>query len=526
MHPANLYCQQEPDFAALAELHPPLAPYVSVHPATSRGSIDFTSWHATQQLTAALLAVDFGIHWSLPEGQLVPPVPNRANYVHWLHDLLQLSAPPGPQVHGLDVGCGANFIYCLLGAALYGWRMTGVDVTQVALQGAAAICEANPRLAPLLEVRQSRCSVGRLPQQLQQPPKQQHDGDDRSQQGGAASAVAGPLLGAMADTSESFAFCMCNPPFFGSISEANQNPNTACGGTAEEMVVEGGELAFVRAMIADSRVLRGRVHWYSSMCGKKATLKVLRQDLHGAGVTALRTTELVQGKTSRWAIAWSFAASPNTANKPLPRRNMPQQQHQHQQHKRAASSAAGATKLSFRVSAPAEDGRKLLQALGALLTAVGQAQGVQVDMGAWKVTCHLPAVLGQQQQQQQGQQQQQQGQQQEQAGMQQHGVTGSSEHEPALKRARSGAGEAACGGQAPAGVSSAANSSARTAAGGYLAVEVSVFQQQRGSFDVAVAGKGPRVGQQQLAGAALLRMSEAVREDLTLMWPVGPLQLL
>jgi 23S rRNA (adenine1618-N6)-methyltransferase len=95
MHPANLYCQQEPDFAALAELHPPLAPYVSVHPVTGRASIDFTSWQATQQLTAALLAVDFGIDWSLPEGQLVPPVPNRANYVHWLHDLLQLSGPSG-----------------------------------------------------------------------------------------------------------------------------------------------------------------------------------------------------------------------------------------------------------------------------------------------------------------------------------------------------------------------------------------------------------------------------------------------
>jgi 23S rRNA (adenine1618-N6)-methyltransferase len=66
--------------------------------------------------------------------------------------------------------------------------------------------------------------------------------------------------------------------------------NTIChcgclcaAGTAEEMVVQGGELVFVRAMIADSKVLRGRIHWYSSMCGKKATLKVLRQELHSAG---------------------------------------------------------------------------------------------------------------------------------------------------------------------------------------------------------------------------------------------------
>ena len=31
----------------------------------------------------------------------------------------------------MDVGCGASFIYCLLGAALYGWHMTGLDITEV-----------------------------------------------------------------------------------------------------------------------------------------------------------------------------------------------------------------------------------------------------------------------------------------------------------------------------------------------------------------------------------------------------------
>jgi 23S rRNA (adenine1618-N6)-methyltransferase len=57
----------------------------------------------------------------------------------------------------------------------------------------------------------------------------------------------------------------------------------ATAGTATEMVTPGGELSFVRAMIADSLVLRGRVHWYTSMCGKKNTLKILRQELHNAG---------------------------------------------------------------------------------------------------------------------------------------------------------------------------------------------------------------------------------------------------
>ncbi len=60
-----------------------------------RAALDFTSYHATRALTAALLAVDYGIDWALPDGQLVPPVPNRENYVRWVADLLLLSSPPG-----------------------------------------------------------------------------------------------------------------------------------------------------------------------------------------------------------------------------------------------------------------------------------------------------------------------------------------------------------------------------------------------------------------------------------------------
>jgi hypothetical protein len=76
--------------------------------------------------------------------------------------LLQVPRPParplptaGPQqaARGLDIGCGANLIYCLLGASLYGWHMTGVDVTQVAQNWAQRNLQANPQLAHLLEVR-------------------------------------------------------------------------------------------------------------------------------------------------------------------------------------------------------------------------------------------------------------------------------------------------------------------------------------------------------------------------------------
>ncbi|KAL6746428.1 hypothetical protein V8C86DRAFT_3149728, partial [Haematococcus lacustris] len=287
MHPANVFALEEPDFVALAAQYPELRQHLRLPSgAGGRASFDWTSWEATRQLTACLLHAHFGLTWWLPEGHLVPTVTNRCNYLHWVNDLLQLSSPqrPTPQtlVRGLDVGCGASLIYCLLGAALYGWHMTGLDVTQVALRWAHKNRDSNPQLAALLQVQQS------------------HSRPEEGDPGGI-------LPPAFTQPHTTFDFTVCNPPFFESMEEASSNPGTACGGTVEESCYPGGELAFVLRMLEDSVRLGSRVHWYSSMVGKKSTLKALRRELHARHVTAIRTTELAQGKTSRWAIAWSFA---------------------------------------------------------------------------------------------------------------------------------------------------------------------------------------------------------------------------
>jgi 23S rRNA (adenine1618-N6)-methyltransferase len=52
----------------------------------------------------------------------------------------------------LDVGCGANLIYPLLGAAQHGWRFVAADVTDAAISGATANLAANPHLAHLIQV--------------------------------------------------------------------------------------------------------------------------------------------------------------------------------------------------------------------------------------------------------------------------------------------------------------------------------------------------------------------------------------
>ena len=53
---------------------------------------------------------------------------------------------------GLDVGCGANLVYCLLGAKVNKWKMTGLDITEEARQGAQKNLEANPGLARMIDI--------------------------------------------------------------------------------------------------------------------------------------------------------------------------------------------------------------------------------------------------------------------------------------------------------------------------------------------------------------------------------------
>ena len=92
------------------------------HDASGRAHLDFTDFGATRALTAALLREDFGLRWWIPDGTLCPTLTNRTNYIHWLEDLLALSAPRGAQrVRGVDIGTGASAIYALLGAAMNQW---------------------------------------------------------------------------------------------------------------------------------------------------------------------------------------------------------------------------------------------------------------------------------------------------------------------------------------------------------------------------------------------------------------------
>ncbi|KAG0581903.1 hypothetical protein KC19_3G018700 [Ceratodon purpureus] len=399
MHPRNKYAEKPPDFTLLAGLYPEFKQYVS-YGFNQKPRIDWTDFNATRELTRSLLHHDYGISWWIPDGQLCPAVTNRANYIHWIEDLLALSPAPWHSsgehlVSGVDIGTGANCIYPLLGVSLHGWRFVGTDITPVALEWAKWNVESNPHVSALIEIRSAILNgdtsvddknidissydvIGpALPPQKQElvveepqdpdphskelvtdfpyigpalPPQKQElmvedlqDPDPRSKELVTDSPYIGPqgpaeidrssecssdeepselavpprnssddtnqssgvLVGVLRDE-ERFDFCMCNPPFFASMEEAGLNPRTACGGTAAEMVCSGGEEAFVARIIEDSAQLKHVIHWFTTMVGRKVTLKGLSAKLWALGAATVRTTEFVQGRTSRWGLAWSF----------------------------------------------------------------------------------------------------------------------------------------------------------------------------------------------------------------------------
>ncbi|KAH6683571.1 hypothetical protein F5X68DRAFT_262997 [Plectosphaerella plurivora] len=272
----NLYAA-EVDFAQLGRDDPDLGKQL-------RGnSLDFNNPQAVMQLTKSLLKRDFGLLVDLPDDRLCPPVPIRHNYILWLKLLMDSSSysPLGRKLTGLDIGTGASCIYPLLGCTERDWSFVATDVDIKSLEYA----RKNVQLNGL----ESRIRV-------------------------LSRTVDDPMI-PLEESSVGIDFTMSNPPFYESnedlVSSAkskSRRPYTACTGSASEMVVVGGETAFVGRILDESLTHRDRIQWYTSMFGKQSSCEAFIEKIRDKGITNYAVTEFVQGsKTRRWALGWSFA---------------------------------------------------------------------------------------------------------------------------------------------------------------------------------------------------------------------------
>ena len=121
-------------------------------------SVDFAKPEAVKLLNQALLSHYYGIkNWNFPDENLCPPIPGRADYLHYIADLLTQTnfgnLPKGNKITALDIGVGANCIYPIIGVTEYGWNFIGSDIDPKSVETAKKIVEANDSLAGKIEIK-------------------------------------------------------------------------------------------------------------------------------------------------------------------------------------------------------------------------------------------------------------------------------------------------------------------------------------------------------------------------------------
>ncbi|MFZ3205465.1 MAG: 23S rRNA (adenine(1618)-N(6))-methyltransferase RlmF [Pseudomonas sp.] len=294
LHPRNRH-QGRYDFPALIESSPELAAFVIINP-YGKESIDFANPAAVKVFNRALLKRFYGIeHWDIPADYLCPPIPGRADYLHYLADLLAScnggEIPRGAQVRALDIGVGANCIYPLLGNREYAWKFLGSDIDANTIASAKAIVQSNSGLASAIQLRQQ--------------PDSQH------------------ILQGLLGTDERFDLSLCNPPFHASAEEASSGskrkwrnlgkldpkrklPVLNFGGQAAELWCQGGEAAFVSRLIKESAQHAQQVLWFTSLISKASNLPGVYSALKQAGALDVRTVEMAQGQKQSRFVAWTF----------------------------------------------------------------------------------------------------------------------------------------------------------------------------------------------------------------------------
>jgi 23S rRNA (adenine1618-N6)-methyltransferase len=249
-------------------------------------------------LNKALLKHFYGIqYWDIPQDFLCPPIPGRADYIHYLADLLsanhQGQIPTGPAVQVLDIGVGANCIYPIIGHRSYGWKFVGSDIHSASVKSAQFIVEANPNLRKGIQIRLQKNSSN--------------------------------IFNGVIKPTDRFDLTMCNPPFHASQDEANATATQKLrklgkpadgtkvvlnfGGQKNELWCDGGEERFVYQMVQESIQFAKQCLWFSTLVSKKTTLPVLLNALRKSGAVDVKTIKMMQGQKESRFVAWTFLDS-------------------------------------------------------------------------------------------------------------------------------------------------------------------------------------------------------------------------
>ena len=274
------------DFDKLIAAFPALKEYVKPNK-FGNISVNFFDAQAVIALNSALLFANYGItYWQIPPQSLCPPIPGRADYVHYISDLV---GPTKKSVKCLDIGVGASCIYPIIGATQYGWEFVGSDIDSDALENAQRIVNNNAALKNKVTLK------------LQKNP--------------------GKIFEGIIDPNDSFDITICNPPFHNSQDNADkagmrklQNLTKSkdtkldlnFGGKSNELWCRGGELRFILNMIAESSKYRNNCTWFTSLVSKDRNLDLLCAELETMKVAQYKTINMQQGNKVSRILAWRY----------------------------------------------------------------------------------------------------------------------------------------------------------------------------------------------------------------------------
>lgn len=291
LHPRNAH-RRGYDFDQLIKTSPALRPFVKPNQYEA-ASINFSDPEAVKALNKSLLKQYYGIdEWDIPEGYLCPPIPGRADYIHYVADLLgemdNGNIPAGQKIKILDIGTGANCIYPIIGSSVYNWKFVGTDIDPLAIRSAKDIIAANSQLK------------GRI---LLRPQANRHN-----------------IFKGIIIQGEGFDATICNPPFHASAQEAQiatiskwnklkgGQPQKALnfGGQKKELWYPGGEAAFIKLMIEQSALVAKQCLWFTTLVSKKDTLPGVYKALKNVAARGVRTIGMSQGQKVSRIVAWTF----------------------------------------------------------------------------------------------------------------------------------------------------------------------------------------------------------------------------
>lgn len=260
----------------------------------NRETIDFGNPQSVLELNKSLLLADYKLKsWQIAANSLCPAVPGRADYIHYIADLLATEnngvIPTGSNTKILDIGTGSSIIYPIIGAQEYEWDFAGTEIDSNSINQAEANLNKNIWLKKKIQLRFQ---------------------DNREN-----------ILDGIMFKEDKFDAIMCNPPFFKS-REDNWNKSTKkfqnltkdkekvtiqnFAGHPNELWCPGGEQAFITQMIYDSLKYKNQIKWTTSLVSSKDTLKPLISILEYKKASKIEIIDMAQGQKKMRILAWKW----------------------------------------------------------------------------------------------------------------------------------------------------------------------------------------------------------------------------